>query len=432
MYIPGGMTMKLSVINTKAESQQRKLRVCAYVRVSSDKDAQMESLENQEAYFKRKYAEDETCDFVGVFSDAGISGTSDNRPAFQKMLECCRNGEIDLIHTKSISRFARNTVTVLEVSRELKLLGVGIYFEEQNINTLSAEGELMLTVLASFAQAEVFDMSENQKWAVRKKFARGEVMVNTNRFMGYDKDTEGNLIINETEAEVVRMIFRLYLDGNGTHRIAKILNASGITTVTGGRWYESTIRQMLKNEKYKGDCLLQKYYVPKVGGGTVANKGELQSYYVADNHEPIISKEDWEAVQRIREKRARERNIETEHTEKFSNRHALTGKLICPYCGKKLRRHSAYQKYIWACGTYIDKGKEACRGIRIPESITDEWQITEPVVVREVSADGKKYYSYSTDSKTDGREHGKERDTKNQNGSILQGVNRPRRTVIKL
>ena len=212
--------MKLSVINTKAESQQRKLRVCAYVRVFSDKDAQMESLENQEAYFKRKYAEDDTCDFVGVFSDAG---------------------EIDLIHTKSISRFARNTVTVLEVSRELKLLGVGIYFEEQNINTLSAEGELMLTVLASFAQAEAFDMSENQKWAVRKKFARGEVMVNTNRFMGYDKDAEGNLIINEDEAKVVRMIFRLYLDGNGAHRIAKILNTSGITTVTGGHWYESTI-----------------------------------------------------------------------------------------------------------------------------------------------------------------------------------------------
>ena len=126
------------------------------------------------------------------------------------------------------------------------------------------------------------------------------------------KDENGNLIINEDEAKVVRMIFRLYLDGNGAHRIAKILNTSGITTVTGGRWYESTIRQMLKNEKYKGDCLLQKYYVPKVGGGTVVNKGELQSYYVADNHEPIISKEDREVVQRIREKRAREsRTAET-------------------------------------------------------------------------------------------------------------------------
>lgn len=137
-------------------------------------------------------------------------------------------------------------------------------------------------------------------------------------------------------------------------------------------------------------------------------------------------------VQRIREKRARERNIETEHTEKFSNRHVLTGKLICPYCGKKLRRHSAYKKYIWACGTYIDKGKETCWGIRILESVTGEWQITEPVVVREMSADGKKYYSYSTDSKADGREYGKEGDAKNQNGSILQGINRPRRTVIKL
>ena len=425
--------MEIRKLTPEGSAQSKKKRVCAYIRVSSDKEAQLDSLENQEAYFKRKYAQETGCEFVGIYSDAGISGTSENRPALQEMLKACMCGEIDLIHTKSISRFARNTVTVLEVSRQLKSLGISIYFEEQNINTMSAEGELMLTVLASFAQEESYNISENQKWAIQKKFARGEVMINTNRFLGYDKDKDGNLIINEKEAEIVRMIFRMYLGGDGTFRIAKKLNELGIPTVTGKQWHETTIRGMLKNEKYKGDCLLQKYYVPKVGGATVANDGKVQSYYITGNHEAIITKDDWEAVQRLREERAEEWNIDTKDTHKFKNRYPLSGKLICPYCGKHLRRLYAYKKYVWACSTYIDKGKKVCRGIRIPESVTDEWTIDEPVVVREkVNADGKKYYSYSGQQESDGRNSGKERNTQNPNGSVLPGVYRPRRAVIKL
>ena len=384
--------MEIRKLTPEGSAQSKKKRVCAYIRVSSDKEAQLDSLENQEAYFIRKYAQETGCEFVGIYSDVGISGTSENRPAFQEMLNACMCGEIDLIHTKSISRFARNTVTVLEVSRQLKSLGIGIYFEEQDINTMSAEGELMLTVLASFAQEESYNISENQKWAIQKKFARGDVMINTNRFLGYDKDKDGNLIINEKEAEIVRMIFRMYLGGDGTFRIAKKLNELGIPTVTGKQWHETTIRGMLKNEKYKGDCLLQKYYVPKVGGATVANDGKVKSYYITGNHEAIIPKEEWDAVQRLRKERAEERNIDTKNTQKFKNRYPLSGKLICPYCGKHLRRLYAYKKYVWACSTYIDKGKKVCRGIRIPECVTDEWTIDEPVVVREeVNADGEKY-----------------------------------------
>ena len=425
--------MEIRKFTPEGSAQSKKKRVCAYIRVSSDKEAQLDSLENQEAYFIRKYAQETGCEFVGIYSDVGISGTSENRPAFQEMLNACMCGEIDLIHTKSISRFARNTVTVLEVSRQLKSLGIGIYFEEQDINTMSAEGELMLTVLASFAQEESYNISENQKWAIQKKFARGDVMINTNRFLGYDKDKDGNLIINEKEAEIVRMIFRMYLGGDGTFRIAKKLNELGIPTVTGKQWHETTIRGMLKNEKYKGDCLLQKYYVPKVGGATVANDGKVQSYYITGNHEAIIPKEEWDAVQRLRKERAEERNIDTKNTQKFKNRYPLSGKLICPYCGKHLRRLYAYKKYVWACSTYIDKGKKVCRGIRIPECVTDEWTIDEPVVVREeVNADGEKYYSYSSQQESDGRNSGKERNTQNPNGSVLPGVYRPRRTVIKL
>lgn len=425
--------MEIRKLTPEGSAQSKKKRVCAYIRVSSDKEAQLDSLENQEAYFIRKYAQETGCEFVGIYSDVGISGTSEKRPAFQEMLNACMCGEIDLIHTKSISRFARNTVTVLEVSRQLKSLGIGIYFEEQDINTMSAEGELMLTVLASFAQEESYNISENQKWAIQKKFARGDVMINTNRFLGYDKDKDGNLIINEKEAEIVRMIFRMYLGGDGTFRIAKKLNELGIPTVTGKQWHETTIQGMLKNEKYKGDCLLQKYYVPKVGGATVANDGKVKSYYITGNHEAIIPKEEWDAVQRLRKERAEERNIDTKNTQKFKNRYPLSGKLICPYCGKHLRRLYAYKKYVWACSTYIDKGKKVCRGIRIPECVTDEWTIDEPVVVREeVNADGEKYYSYSGQQESDGRNSGKERNTQNPNGSVLPGVYRPRRTVIKL
>lgn len=425
--------MEIRKLTPEGSAQSKKKRVCAYIRVSSDKEAQLDSLENQEAYFIRKYAQETGCEFVGIYSDVGISGTSEKRPAFQEMLNACMCGEIDLIHTKSISRFARNTVTVLEVSRQLKSLGIGIYFEEQDINTMSAEGELMLTVLASFAQEESYNISENQKWAIQKKFARGDVMINTNRFLGYDKDKDGNLIINEKEAEIVRMIFRMYLGGDGTFRIAKKLNELGIPTVTGKQWHETTIRGMLKNEKYKGDCLLQKYYVPKVGGATVANDGKVKSYYITGNHEAIIPKEEWDAVQRLRKERAEERNIDTKNTQKFKNRYPLSGKLICPYCGKHLRRLYAYKKYVWACSTYIDKGKKVCRGIRIPECVTDEWTIDELVVVREeVNADGEKYYSYSGQQESDGRNSGKERNTQNPNGSVLPGVYRPRRTVIKL
>lgn len=159
-----------------------------------------------------------------MYADQGISGTSENRPEFQRMMEDCRAGKIDLIITKSISRFARNTTIVLNYTRELKQLGIGVYFEENNINTLSAEGELMMTVLASFAQEESRSISENNKWSIQKRFERGDGMINTTRFMGYDKDETGDLVINKAEAKIVRRIFEMYLSGEGCHRIANILN----------------------------------------------------------------------------------------------------------------------------------------------------------------------------------------------------------------
>lgn len=203
--------MRVKVINKRPVSVLQKKRVCAYARVSTDSRRQEDSLENQMETYERLITGNPEYEFIGVFADQGISGYCENRPQFQRMMEKARAGEIDLIITKSISRFARNTITVLKFARELKELGVGIFYEEQNINTLSGDGEMMLAVLASFAQEESRSMSENNKWSIRKKFERGEVMITTSRFLGYDKNEYGDLIVNRKEAEIVSLTFDLYL-----------------------------------------------------------------------------------------------------------------------------------------------------------------------------------------------------------------------------
>ena len=302
--------MRVKVINKRPASVLQKKRVCAYARVSTDSRRQEDSLENQMETYGRLITGNPEYEFIGVFADQGISSYCENRPQFQRVMEKARAGEIDLIITKSISRFARNTVTVLEFARELKELGVGIFFEEQNINTLSGDGEMMLAVLASFAQEESRSMSENNKWSIRKKFERGEVMITTSRFLGYDKNEYGDLIVNRKEAEIVSLTFDLYLMNVGSSRIGELLDYLGVKTVTGTTWESGTINGMLCNEKYKGDFHLQKYYTPEnKRNHTRKNNGEVQSYYISENHEPIVSPEVWEQVQKVREQRKRDRNI---------------------------------------------------------------------------------------------------------------------------
>ena len=284
--------MRVKVINKRPASVLQKKRVCAYARVSTDSRRQEDSLENQMETYERMITGNPEYEFIGVFADQGISGYCENRPQFQRMMEKARAGEIDLIITKSISRFARNTVTVLKFARELKELGVGIFFEEQNINTLSGDGEMMLAVLASFAQEESRSMSENNKWSIRKKFERGEVMITTSRFLGYDKNEYGDLIVNRKKAEIVSLTFDLYLMNVGSSRIGELLDYLGVKTVTGTTWETGTIGGMLSNEKYKGDFHLQKYYTPSTQRNvTRRNRGEVQSYYISENHEPIVSPE---------------------------------------------------------------------------------------------------------------------------------------------
>lgn len=220
--------MHVRIIDPILKVQKHKKKVCAYARVSTDSQSQGESLENQIQYYENIISNNPDYEFVGVFVDRGITGTTKNRPEFQKMLKFVRNGKVDLIITKSISRFARNTAIVLETVRQLKDRGVEVRFEKENINTLDGKGEVLISILASLAQDESRSISENSTWGIRRRFEQGKLHINHKKFLGYDKDEEGNLIINEKQAKIVRRIYKDYLDGKGTNRIAKEFEEEGV------------------------------------------------------------------------------------------------------------------------------------------------------------------------------------------------------------
>jgi hypothetical protein len=294
----------------------------------------------------------------------------------------------------------------------------------------------MLTVLSSFAEEESRNVSENVKWRFKDKFKKGIVVVNTKRFLGYDKDEYGDLVINQEEAEIVKRIYFEYLNGNGMHRIAKLLNEEEIPTVTGVRWNISSIRDILKNEKYKGDAILQKTFtVSYLTKKKKKNNGELDSYYISENHSPIVSKEDWDQVQIEVKKRAESKGNFSD-ADKYKSKYPLSGMLICGKCGATLRRRTwnskhSCKKIVWQCSNYILNGKEACEGIKIDDSVVSNVNIKDPTIVKEENKNGKKYYSYTSKSKQDGA-FGNVGTTEKENGGILPGINGPVRTVIKL
>lgn len=353
-----------------------KLKVCAYVRVSTEHPGQMGSLQNQTEYYEKKLKANPEYEFCGIFSDAGISGGKSERPGFQEMLKKAKDKELDLIVTKSISRFARNTLTLLQTVRELKEAGVGILFEEQNIYTLSSEGELMLTVLGAMAEEERKAVCANVQWAMQKKFKRGEVLVDANRLLGYDKDEKGNLVINEEQAGIVRRIYKLYLDGIAAYKIAQDFNEEKVPTYSDKPWSSHRILRIISNEKNAGDCLMQKAYVNEEGR-EVLNRGERTMYYVKDDHPAIVTRKDWQKAQRLREARKRKT-------------YPLSGKLHCAYCGAILIRVIHQKQWVtWICANYLHRGKGCCIGMRIRESTLQELvkkhPVNEPMVLEEVS-----------------------------------------------
>lgn len=349
-------------------NKETKLKVCAYCRVSTGSSKQSESFETQTTYYERYIKDNPKWEFVGIYADKGISGTTaTKRVEFNKMIKDCEKGKIDLIITKSISRFARNTADCLEVVRFLRSQNIGVYFERENINTLGAESELILSVLSSIAQDESRNMSENIKWTVQKRFKEGKVHIPTKRFLGYDLDDEGRLIINQKEAEIVGRIYREYIIGKSMNEIKKGLERDKVKTVTGKeKWQESTIKGILSNEKYYGDALLQKTVtVDYLTHKRKRNDGESPKYLVKNHHEPIISKEEFDRVQEIMAKRADEYGNIPKVRHKYSKRYAFSGKIICSNCGAVFKRRtwnskSPSKQIVWQCSTYIKEGKDAC------------------------------------------------------------------------
>ena len=264
--------------------KEKKLKVCAYVRVSTDQAEQKNSFSAQMEHYTTHIKNNPAWNFAGIYADNALSGKNvAKRPEFMRMVNDAENKKFDLIITKSISRFARNTSDCLEIVRKLKQIGIGVQFEKENINTLDAESELMLSILSSVAEEELVSISQNMRWAYQRRFKNGQSKINTTRFLGYDKGKNGNLIINEEQATIVRRIFKDYLSGLGIFRIAKGLKVEGIGNISGNtKWAVSTIRDIIKNEKYVGDMLLQKTITKDFK--KKRNKGEVPMYYVKDAH----------------------------------------------------------------------------------------------------------------------------------------------------
>ena len=339
------------------------LRTAAYARVSSGKDAMLHSLSAQVSYYNNLIQSNPEWMFCGVYADEALTGTKDSRENFQKLLAECRAESIDLIITKSISRFARNTVTLLETVRELKGLGVDVYFEEQNIHSLSADGELMITILASYAQEESFSASENQKWRIRKDFEQGKIGSIT--MLGYKRNKNGILEIVPEEAEIIRMIFSDYLAGMGKITIANKLNEMNIRTKSNHLWTPESVRRVLRNEKYCGDLLLQKTFRENhLTKRKVANQGQLPQYYVEDAHEPIIDRETFQQAQELMEKQQKFRSKKSSDTI-----YPFRSMITCGCCGKNYRRKVQKNRIMWICWTYNARGKKFCpTSKQIPEA----------------------------------------------------------------
>lgn len=338
-------------------------RVAAYARVSLEKDTMLHSLSAQVSYYSEKIQRHPGWRYASVYADEALTGTKAERPEFQRLLTDCRAGLIDMVITKSISRFARNTVTLLETVRELKLLGVDVFFEKENIHSESCEGELMLTILASYAQEESRSVSENCKWKIRKQFEQGNPV--STQLLGY-RIKNGTFEIILEEAQIVRMIFDDYVSGMGRNAILKKLLSLQIPTKSGGVWNESQISDILKNEKYAGDLLLQKYYrTDHLTKLDRRNYGEIQRYYVRDHHEAIIDRQTFDRVQA--ELQARAQHF---HPYEYSpSDYSFSGKIICGNCGKAYRRKTCHGKVAWNCATYIQLGKAHCHSKQIPEDI---------------------------------------------------------------
>lgn len=356
--------------------------MAAYCRVSTDQEEQLLSYENQVRYYTNYINENQMYEYAGTYADEGISATNTKkRDEFNRMITDCREGKIDIIITKSISRFARNTLDCLNYVRELKELGIGIIFEKENINTLDAKGEVLLTILSSLAQDESRSISENSTWGIRRRFETGQHKMSTKRFLGYDMGEDGKLTINRKQAPIVERLYQEFLDGKTTDYIRRIFEKEGVGNWNGGiSWQATTLASMLENEKYKGDALLQKSYtVDFLSKKRTINNGEVQMYYVEDDHEAIIPVRIWECVQL--EQKRRKAYLEEHGTNSYSHNtesNPFASKIVCGCCNKVFARKGwrssrGFDRKVWQCSErYKVKGVIGCGNRHVEESTLEK------------------------------------------------------------
>lgn len=339
-------------------------KVAAYARVSSGKDEMLHSLSAQVSYYSQLIQNHAGWEYVGVYSDKAYTGTKNERPQFQKLLSDCKQGKIEMIITKSISRFARNTLDTLNVTRSLKDLGVDVYFEKERIHGISSDGELMLTILASFAQEESLSASENCKWRIRKQFQNGE-LANLRFLFGY-KISKGNIEIDVEKAKIVKLIFEMYNSGFGYTKIFKMLKEMHIKSLHGGSWTPYMVKKVLVNEKYTGNALLQKKFVTDhLTKKLKRNSGQLPMYYAENTRIPIIDKDVFEKAN----KTMCANRLKAKSSKLPNNVYPFTSKIMCGMCGKNYKRKKNHGIAYWNCSTYLEQGKNACFTKRIPEKI---------------------------------------------------------------
>lgn len=378
MNVCGQTGRKVTVIPPIAEMQgesridMRPKRVAAYCRVSTDREEQEHSFETQKAMYTEMIMMKPTWQMAGIYADEGITGTvAKKRPGFMKMIEDCRKGKIDMIVTKSVSRFSRNNLDCLMYVRELKQLGIPIIFEKEGINTIQVSSELLLTLFGALSQAESESISMNVKLGIRQSLKNGNVRFSYKTFLGYRKGADGQPEIVPEQADIVRRIYNDFLAGATYLEIAKRLTEENVPTMGGGnRWFSERIKSILKNEKYKGDALLQKTYITDpISKRVKKNNGELPMYYVENSHPAIIERRIFDRVQEEIARRAGKKKVKQTGTKtelgRYSGKYALTELLYCGECGTPYRRctwsRDGKKKIVWRCVSRLDYGKKYCK-----------------------------------------------------------------------
>ena len=375
-----------AVIDIKkiAEEAYRQLRVAAYCRVSTKLDEQLNSYEVQKRVYTEKINSNPKWKLVGIFTDKGITGTSTKkREEFNKLMRLCKQGKVDMIITKSIARFARNTVDCLKYTRMLKELGVDVYFEEQGIHSTQPGAEFYITIYGSIAQSESENISANVKWGKAQSAKEGNVPFQYKRFLGYRKGADGKPEIDPEQAETVKRIYQRFLSGDSIAKISTELNEDEIATPSGkGRWQPGTVESILKNEKYKGDAIINKTYIKDfLSKKVIVNNGERPKYYVENNHPAIVDSATFGRVQEELARRSGKRKVKQVGTKteqgKYSSKYALTELLVCGECGTPYRRctwaSKGTKKIVWRCINRLDYGKKYCHNSpSIEESVLHE------------------------------------------------------------